>query len=189
MARNDAILQMLTRFHEPYMPCDTTHGCVTRKQAHAGKVAQAKLQGSEIHRREWEEDHKNRVTIIGAAELFDGNGQNGVWDVVDAEVGAKTLPSPNCTPWAIVTNVGLTVLLWPDGRLQLNLLGDSVAEAERLEKVISQRFGLERKNTTEYKRECTEAPQRISYGVMGEAARNRSQGRVFRSARPPWQRH
>ena len=96
------------------------------------------------------------------------------------------MPVRTSTPWAIVLNVGITVLVWPDGRVQINIIGDATAEAERLEKILAQRFGLERKSVAEYKRECVDSPQRITYGVAGDAARGRSQVRGFRLAQSPW---
>ena len=107
---------------------------------------------------------------------------NGVWDVINYEIGAKSVPSKLATPWAIVTYTGTTVLVWSDGRVLINLTGGLVEDAEAVEALLGERFTLQKKVPAEYRRDSPKAAQRIRFGNLGEVAQEKADGRGFRYA-------
>ena len=62
-----------------------------------------------------------------------GEGSRGLWDVVNAGIGARTVPTRVNVPLSFLLRTGVLVSCWPDGRVKLTTTVAAIADVESAE--------------------------------------------------------
>ena len=151
------------------------------KQADPSKVAQGRLRSELAERAKWDQDRKDTILVLGAAEVFNGLGLSGVWDILDGAVGIKNVPNNNSTPWILLLNTGTIISIRPDGSATIQLGTGTVSAAGQAQRLLEQHFGAETTNASRFYAEATSNPVRVRYGVQSQKAVARSQQAGFPS--------
>ena len=132
-------------------------------------MAKASVKTAEAAAAQWAEDNKGIVMRTGLAEIFDGLGVSGVYDVLN-NTGIKSVPSKNAIPWSLITNSGVVTLIWPEGRVSVLLTASdarTIFEAKDVVKCITENFAVERVPAATFAAEATTMAIRVRYGVQG----------------------
>ncbi|CAK0894884.1 unnamed protein product, partial [Prorocentrum cordatum] len=192
--RETIILDTLRRSHYPYEVGNTAHGRKTGKQADPSKVAQGRLRTELAERAGWEQDRKDSILVFGAAEVFNGLGLSGVWDVLDEAVGVKNAPKSTSTQWILLLHTGTIISIRPDGSAALQLGTGAVTAAAQAQRLLEQHFGAESTNASRFFAETASNPVRVRPGARSQKALARSRqvgfpsggaAAALTSARPP----
>lgn len=118
----------------------------------------------------------------GGAELFDGTGNTGVWDVLDREIGVKNVPPGNTIPWTLALFTGnLVVQLWADGAARVRLGTGCPGAADVALRLLRDEFSGQDRRASDFHTTAATNPIRVRYGVRSEKARQRDGRTGFRS--------
>ena len=121
------------------------------------------------------------MLVITAAEMFDGVGNECIFDVLDQKFGAKNLPKSNCLPWALALNPGTLLQVYADGRVVVLLGTGTVSTASDVELFIKRQFAAEEMTLTEYRARACSSLIRVRYLAPGPHVKSRDRSSVFRS--------
>ena len=157
---------MLRDSHEEFTPGKgTRHGAQTGKQASATKVVNQTKSVEEERKADWAKQRQSRVDLLSAAEVFDPMGQTGIWDILNNEIGVKSIPQKTSEPWAFILHNGIVLLVWQDGKVQLNIQSGTVDDAEKLEDFLDSRGWQPASPFRSYGRAGREASQRARFSL------------------------
>ena len=173
------VLTMLRDTHVPWVAGNTQHGNQTGRQADIGKVARARFKTDLQERAKWELEQKNIIFQIAAAEVFDGNGVAGIWDVLNDHLGVKTIPRGTSIPYLLILSPGQTLTIHKDGRIVIGMGTGSIQEARRVKTILAEKFHGKDIPAAEYRRSAP--TDRVRYGTQGVLARERAGASVFHS--------
>ena len=103
--------------------------------------------------------------------MFDPSGRCGLWDVLEADIGTRNVPTNLGIPWMVQLRNGVSFRAWPDGRVAVTTLSATVADVEALESLIKEKFAAVW--TSEVEHASRKASGWIVFGDMGERAKER----------------
>ena len=124
--------------------------------------------------------------VIGAAQVFDGTGVSGVWDVLDTKCGVKNVPKWGSIPWTLALNTGTLVTLYQDGKAITQLGTGSTQSADEAEKILQEVFSGKVVRAQAFSAKAGLNPQRIRYGEKSTKALAREEKPGFRSGGSSW---
>ena len=171
---------MLRRSHEPFTPHSSKHGDITGKQLSKCRAAGIQRHSDLAARAQWEMQHRDKLWMLQACELYDGAGHSGVYDAMEKAIGCKTAPRWNAVPWVLLLNTGSIVQVYSDGSAFLSLGTGTVDAASKAVQVLRSRFGAQEISKGEYRALQNES-RRVHYGIPSFAAHGQLAGRDFRS--------
>ena len=181
-SNKSVLLEMLRRSHHKYVRGATAQGRITGKQCTPRSSALTSNRTEQAERAKWDKARKNSVLVISSAEIYDGTGVNGVFDVLDDKIGVKNLPKPNTLPWIFSLNTGTLAQVFHDGRVVVTLGTGTVSAALDTESLFKRHFSAEDMTLAEYTGSyASSALTRVRYGVMGPQAKSRERFPGFRS--------
>ncbi|CAK0822377.1 unnamed protein product [Prorocentrum cordatum] len=167
------LLEMLRRSHKAYQPGNSEQGRLTGRQMDPVRAAQ-RTQRTELEQRaQWERHHQDTITVLAAAEIFDGMGLAGVWDVLDREFGVKNVPPSTNLPWALALYQGTLVQIWADGAARVRLGTGPPSAADAVAQVLANQFSGEVRRASDFSVTAAANPIRVRYGVLSERAKQR----------------
>ncbi|CAK0874601.1 unnamed protein product, partial [Prorocentrum cordatum] len=167
------LLEMLRRSHKAYQPGNSEQGRLTGRQMDPVRAAQ-RTQRTELEQRaQWERHHQDTITVLAAAEIFDGMGLTGVWDVLDREFGVKNVPPSTNLPWTLALYQGTLVQIWADGAARVRLGTGPPSAADAVAQVLANQFSGEVRRASDFSVTAAANPIRVRYGVLSERAKQR----------------
>lgn len=175
------LLEMLRRSHKAYQPGNSEQGRLTGRQMDPVRAAQ-RTQRTELEQRaQWEQQHQDTITVLAAAEIFDGMGLTGVWDVLDREFGVKNVPPSTTLPWTLALYQGTLVQIWATGAARVRLGTGPPSAADAVAQVLADQFSGEVRRASDFSVTAAANPIRVRYGVLSEKAKQRGGKAGFRS--------
>jgi hypothetical protein len=175
MAQADAVRHNLRRSFQEYTPV-TQHSKYTGKGPMKTKAAPSMEEAARMERAQ---RIKGKVLVVEKPAVLFTTESTGIWDLLEKEVGTRSIPPPTATPWKFLLRTATMVSIQPDGKIEVTAVKSDPAACQHIEQLLLDHFEAKWHPEETWRR--TAGDIKVRYGTKGWRPLEReASGQLFR---------